>query len=179
MNNGAGEDFGQAIAGLAQLVFSLTFPLVIVTLCAVSFVVAILFHAPDFSFWGFLAAVAIKYASTNIWAAVALAVLVLAALPLAWVALREHQARLSSAIGAWVAAIAFGGGTIWLSTVWPYDGSGWQVLTFALLELLAWAALMDAGLSTLKIILYRRANRPLPPPGRQRPHGRGGGPETI
>jgi hypothetical protein len=168
----ANSNGAQFVGALFQVVFALTFPLMLITLCGLSFVLAVGFHLPQFGFWGGLASIAIEYARTNTWAGVALGLFALAALPLAWVAFREHEVRASGTIGSWVCAIIVGGITVWLAKLWSYDGTGWQSLFFALFLFSSWASVVEAVLSSAKIIAFHRANRPKPvTPPKQQPHG--------
>ena len=167
-----GESLGEAVAALLQIIFSLTFPLMLITLCGVSFALTFTLGTPEFALWAGLAVGAFNYAKANTWAAIALGLFVLAALPLAWVGFREREIRVSRAILEWVItgiAIAF---ILWLRTVWPYDDSGWQVLSYGILLFAAWNAVVESSLSTLVIVAHVRRNRPRPvAPPRQEPHG--------
>jgi hypothetical protein len=174
-----GEGGAQIIGALFLIVFSLTFPLMFITLCVVSFTLTFALHAPEFAIWAGLAFAAGQYALTNIWAALALAAFVLAAVPLACVAFKERGVTLSEIIGVWVMVIILGGFTGWLYSAWPDNASGWQAWIFAFLLLFAWMATFEAGFGTLKLVLQYRANRPLPPPIGQQPHGATKEPETI
>jgi hypothetical protein len=180
------RDLGEAFGALLQLVFSLTFPLLLITLCGVSFVLASVFDAPEFSLWAGLATVAFDYAKTNIWVAVGLAVFCLAALPLAWVAFREQQLRTSTTILAWVVAVIAFGFMFWLRTAWPSGQNGWQLIVYGIILFAGWSAAIEAVLGTLGIMAHVRRNRPVPvKPPRQEPHGKrerrkpGNDPETI
>jgi len=170
--SGGGDSLGEALAALLLLVFSLTFPLVLTTLCGVSYVLWSALHAPELALWAVLAAAAIGYAKTNIWAAIGLIVFALAALPLAWVAYREQQVRASHTILAWLIAIMAISGMFWLRTAWPYDGSSWQSIVYAIIMFGGWTTLIEAGIATLGIVAHVRASRPVPAqPPRQQPHG--------
>jgi hypothetical protein len=179
------ESFGEALAALLQIIFSLTFPILLITLCGVSFVLTAAFRTPEFGLWAGFAMAAFDYAKANIWAAIALGLFVLAALPLAWVAFREQEARVSPAILAWVITALVVGFTFWLRTVWPYNDSSWQIWAYGILLFTGWSGAVEATLSTLKIVAFYRANRPRPvQPPTQEPHGsreRGSAkePETI
>jgi hypothetical protein len=101
---------------------------------------------------------AIRYARFETWAAVGLGLLVIAALPLAWLAFRRREARPSKAAGEWafaatVAAIVLG---LWL--VWPYDAGDRQVIVYSFLLFAGWNAIVQALLTTLAIGPPRRAN---------------------
>lgn len=171
-SNEPAESFGEAVAALLKIAFSLTFPLVCTTLCLVSFLLAFGLNAPEFALWAGFSVAAFHYAKTNTWAAIALAIFVLAALPLAWVAFRECQASVSQAILLWVITAMVVGFTIWLRTVWPYRDSGWQIWAYGILLFSEWSGVIEAGLSTLKIIAFYRAKRPRPVQlPRQQPHG--------
>lgn len=174
MANGAtgGSEFGGAFVALLQLIFSLTFPLLMITVCGASFLLTAVFHAPEFSLWARLGLAALAYAKTNNWAAIGLVIFALAALPLAWVAFREQQIRASSTILAGLIAIIAFGGMFWLRTAWPYDQSVWQAVVYAVIMLSGWSAVIETGLGVLGIVLHVRASRPVParPPAHQ-PHG--------
>jgi hypothetical protein len=145
-----------ALVSLVRLVFSLLFPLILITLCGVSYLLATRLGLPQFGLWGALALWAMGYAGTHAWAAVGLIALVLLALPLAWVALKEEAARASAVIGAWATAVVFSGFTYWLSTVWPYDGSMVQGSVLAFFLLGSWIAVCEAVLGTLKALVQLR-----------------------
>jgi hypothetical protein len=165
------ESLGEAFASLLQLVFSLTFPILLITLCAISFVLAALFGMPEFGLWAYLAELAIGWATTNIWVAIGLGVFCLAAIPLTWVAFREQELKVSSTILAYVIAglvIAF---LFWLRTVWPVERM-WELWAYGIIMLAGWSAVIEAALGTIGIITHVRRNRPKPvEPPRQQPHG--------
>ena len=174
-----GEELGKAAAGLIQIVFSLLFPLIVVSLCAVSYLLAVVLGVRQFGLWADLAVLAARYSAVHLWAAVALTVFVLSALPLAWVAFKEHSTRASTFIGGWVMAAIVTGGTIWAAIAWPSNGYNWQSLVFAFLLFWAWSAILEASMNTLKLVELARAARPLPPPSKQQPHGSRDDAETI
>jgi hypothetical protein len=180
------ESIGEGLAALLQIIFSLTFPLVIFSLCAISMLLMIALNAPEFAFWPGIAVAAFVYAQAHTWAAVVFGIVALAALPLAWVAFKEREIRSSKAILEWVITILVLWFTFWLRTVWPYSGSGWQLLAYAFLLFIGWNGVIEASLSTLAIVAIRRANRPMrTEPPRHQPHGPGeprparGEPESI
>ena len=160
------RSFGAALAVRLQTIFSLPFPLTVVTLCGVSYVVIYTFRVPEFEFefWARLPMRAFDYAAANTWAAIALSLFVLAALPLAWLAFRQREVRVSRAIREWVIAAIVLGVTFWLRTAWPYDDTGLRVLVYGVLLFAGWNSAIEATLSTLKIIATRRATRPPTPP---------------
>jgi hypothetical protein len=166
-----GEAIGQATVGLLQIVFSAIFPLLMLTLCAVSFLLAHVFQLPQFGLWSDLAGWAFGYAGRNIWAMLVLAAFVLGAVPLAWIGFRELSARPSGVIGSWVVAIIVSVGTIWLANAWAANGSTLQSIVFGILLFMAWAGIFEAAMNSLKLAEQARANRPPPPPVRQQPHG--------
>jgi hypothetical protein len=167
-----GEAVGEMLADILKIVFSLIFPLLLITLCGASFVLSVGFHLPEFALWVGIAMWALEYAKTNIWAALGLGAFVLASLPLAWVGFREQELRASSTIFAYVMAALIFGFLLWLRTVWPYNGSGWQLILYGLVMFAGWQATVDAVIGTLGILAHVRRNRPRPiDPPRQRPHG--------
>ena len=166
------ESLGEALNSLLQIIFSLTFPLTIITLCGASFVLMAAFHAPEFALWPGLAMGAFQYAKANTWVAIALGLFVLAALPLAWVGFREREIRVSKAILEWVITGIVFAFLFWLRTVWPYDDSGWQMLAYGIILFTGWNGVVESSLSTLVIVAHVRRNRPRPVrPPRQEPHG--------
>lgn len=174
MANGGSRQggFGEVVGTSLQFAFSLTFPLLMISVCGVSFVLASAFHAPEFLFWALLGKAVFEYAKTNLWVALGLAVFSLSALPLAWIAYREQQLRVSTTILAWLVAIIAIGGMFWLRTVWPFDRSFSQPLVYAFILLFGWASAIEAGLGTLGIAAHirsRRAVRVQTP--KQQPHG--------
>src|ERR1700720_3563523 len=56
--SGVGEAIGSALALIIYVVFSLTFPILFLTLCGVSYVLAYVFHLPEFVLWAALASLA-------------------------------------------------------------------------------------------------------------------------
>ena len=162
MSDEMSEGFTQAGVNLFRIVFSLMFPIVFISTCMVAGVLTYGFGIPQFNLLWALPMAAIGYAATNLWAGVALAVFVLASVPLAWVAFRELALQISNVIGAWVFAIIFCGFSLWLSTSWAYDTSGWQQLCFAFLLFMGWSAVCEALLGTLKLVLQMK-----PKPGRE------------
>jgi hypothetical protein len=179
------DSIGEAFGSLLQIVFSLTFPLTIVTLCGASFVLTFGLHALEFALWAGIAIALIDYAKANTWAAVALGVFVLASIPLAWVSFREREIRVSKAILEWVITAMVLAFTFWLRTVWPYE-SGWQLWVYGLLLFAGWNGVVESSLSTLCIVAHVRRNRPAPvKPPQEEPHGARGQrrpanePETI
>ena len=162
MATSAGEDFGQAFAALIQIIFSPLFPVIAITLCGASYVLTFVFHLPQFALFAFLAKFGIEYAFGHIWAGLALAVFVLAAAPLAWVGFREAETRTSRVIGYWVFSGLFGGGIIWLGHAWPFSGTGFQQIVFALLLFCVWAEVCETMMITVKLVALSR-----PQPGRE------------
>jgi hypothetical protein len=127
------EAFDEALADLLKLIFSLSFPLAIITLCGASFLLTFELDMPELSLWTTLAALAIEYAEANIWVAVGLVIFGLATIPLTWVAFREQELRVSSTLLAYVMAAIILGAMFWLRTVWPYDGSSWQIIAYGII----------------------------------------------
>jgi hypothetical protein len=156
-----GEAMGQATVALFQIIFSLFFPVIVISTCAASYVLSFGFNIPQFGLWAGLAGMAVAYAKTTPWAALALIAFVVAALPLAWVGFREHATRVSSTIGGWVTAAIFSGGTLWLAAAWPADYSNMQAVVFAFLLFASCTAIFEALLDTSKLIAQ---NRPQPGP---------------
>jgi hypothetical protein len=193
MANNSGGGFGEAIGAflalLIHLVVSLTFPLIAIVLCGLSYVLTYVFHLPQFFFWAFLASNALKYAASNVWAAIALAIFILAAVPLAWIAFREQELKGSRLVRAWITAAVVVSFTCYLGT-YPYhptpDNQG-DLFWYGLVLLVAGTTVMDVILSTLGIVLHVRRNRPQPVrPPQHAPHGApheerrpSGEPETI
>jgi hypothetical protein len=166
-----GEALGEVLADILKIVFSLIFPLLLITICGVSFVLVSLFHMPEFGLWAYLAGLAIGWAKGSIWVALGLGAFCLAALPLAWVAFREQELKASSTILAYVIAglvVAF---LLWLRTVWPVERM-WELWAYGLIMFAGWQATVDALMGTLGIVAHVRRNRPKPvKPPPQQPHG--------
>jgi hypothetical protein len=156
MAGSAGEDFAQAFVQAGRLVFSLLFPLILISSCAAAFVLIALGY-PQFAVLGGLAAVVVEYAEAHHWAALLLFVLVAGAIPLARVAYREYETRSSHVIGYWVGAIGLAAFTAWLATAWPPTASGFQGIVFAFLLFGVCGGVCDAVISTLKL---REMSRP-------------------
>jgi hypothetical protein len=155
-----GEVLGEGLVAIFQVVFVLTFPVVLITLPIVSLILMVVFHAPQLGFWAGLGFFTVQYAMKNLWAMLGLGVFVVMALFFAWVEFTEHEIRVSHAIGMWVATAILGAITGWLCTTWPYDQSLWQMLVFALLLFSTWGTCVDAAISTAKIVAYFRGKRP-------------------
>ena len=171
-SNDGHQAVGEAFGAIVQLVFSLTFPLLIITVCGVSYILAFEFDMPEFALWAGLAMSAFAIAKTTVWVAIALFLFALSALPLAWVAFREQQLRVSNTILMWVIAAIVVGGMLWLRTAWPFERSGWQLIIYGIILLAAWGTVIEAALGTLGIVAHVRRNRPPPiRPPRQQPHG--------
>lgn len=171
MATSASEDFGVALAGLVQIVFSPLFPLMLMTLCALSFVLALPFHLMQFVLFAGLAWAFFNYATQHLWAMLAFGVFVVAAFPLTWIGFREHVTQTSRVIGYWIAAALYGAGMLWLASVWPYSGGVFQQLVFGLLIFCWWAHVCETLMGTFKIIAL---SRPQPGPEvvqRQKVHG--------
>lgn len=147
---------GAALAARLQSLFSLPFPLTVVTLCGLSYVAWNTLYMPEFEFWAGLPARAFGYAREHSWAAIALGLFGLAALPLAWLSFRRRKARLMRAIREWVVAAVIIAFILGLRRVWPYDDSRSRVVVYGVLLFAAWNGVIEAGLSTLKIIASRR-----------------------
>jgi hypothetical protein len=166
-----GEAVGELLADILKIVFSLTFPLLLITICGVSFVLVSVFHMPEFALWAYLAGLAIDWAKGNFWVGIGPGAFCLAALPLAWVAFREQELKVSSTIFAYVSAglvVAF---LLWLRTVWPVERM-WELWAYGLIMFAGWQATVAALMGTLGIVAHVRRNRPIPvKPPRQEPHG--------
>jgi|GraSoiStandDraft_5_1057265.scaffolds.fasta_scaffold95995_2 hypothetical protein len=150
---------GTGLADFLQLLFSPSFPLVLVSLCGVSYLLASWLAAPELGLWALVAMRAIRYALFETWAAIGLGLLVIAALPLAWLAFRQRKARPTKAIGEWafaaiIVAVLFG-----LPAVWPYDAGDRQVFAYSFLLFIGWNSVIQALLSTLAVIVRSRAVR--------------------
>jgi hypothetical protein len=157
--NSGNEGLARVAVTVFQVVFSALFPFMLLTSCAVS---AVLAGAgfPQFGFLARLAREAVAYSGTHTWAALAIGVLALSALPLLWVAYREHAEPPSKIIGMWLGAAIYGAVGFWLGGVWPptlFPSAEPYVL--ALFLFVTWGALCEAILGTVKTIL---ANRPQP-----------------
>lgn len=151
------RSLGRRLADLLQLFFSPSFPLVLVSLCGVSYLLASWLAAPELGLWGLVAMRAIRYVRFETWAAIGLGLLMIAVLPLAWFAFRQRDARPSKATGEWAFAVivflvAFG-----LRTAWPYDGSDQQVYAYSFLLFMGWNSVIQALLSTFAILRRRTA----------------------
>lgn len=179
MSDSGNDGLAQTIVATGQLVFSLTFPLLLITLCAISFVLADAFHMAQFASWADLARWAFAHARTNIWVMLLIAALVIGALPMAWVAYKERAVPLSSVVMGWVFSGLFTFGSFWLANAWAADGGMLQEIVFGFLLLLSWGAILETAGDTLKLYQLQRANRPPPPPVKQQPHGSPDEPETI
>lgn len=155
------RSFGAGFAGFVQLFFSPSFPLVLVSLCGASYLLAANLHAPELGLWALVASSAIRDAKYDGWAAIALGVLVVAALPLAWLAFRQRESRRSRAIGEWVIAALVIGLMFALRVVWVYDGSDRQVFVYSFLLFMGWNALVQAMLSSLAIAVRGRTDHPV------------------
>jgi hypothetical protein len=166
------EAVGEFLFELLKVIFSLTFPIMVISLCAVSFVLMTILGTPELGLWAALGVAAIEAARANGWVALALVVLVFAALPLAWVGFREREIRISKAILEWVLTALIFAFIFWLRHVWPFSRNGWQLLIFAFLIFTAWNGVIEAAMSTLVVIAQVRRNRPRPiAPPHQQPHG--------
>lgn len=162
MSTSAGEDFGTALGQFLQIIFSPIFPLGLITLCGVSFLLSVTFGMPHFALFFLLALGAVEYARGHLWAMLTLIAIVLGALPLAWVAYKEHVTKVSAVIGHWVFGGLWGAGVLWLARVWSFTGSGFQLIIFALLLFTWWMDVCDMLLGTVKLIALAR-----PQPGRE------------
>ncbi len=172
-NGGRGENsLAEFVQAILQLVFQPLFPLITVSACGVSYILAVWLHMPEFAFWVGLWMLTWEWARGNIWGAIGFGLFVLAALPLAWIAFREQQVQASRIILAWIIAAGVIFGMFWLRTNWPYENSGWQLFTYGVILFAACAASIEAMLGMLAIMGHVRRNRPrkVRPP-RQEPHG--------
>lgn len=184
------QGLGQALAALLQIVFSLTFPLSLILTCLASWGLASFFAAPELSLWAAILRWLLGEASQTTWVAIVLGLFVLASLPLAWIALREQELRMSRTILFWVMALIILGFMFWLRTVWVEDANFFaKSLVYAFLLFAGIFILVEAVLSLLGLAFHVRRNRArsVAPP-RQQPHGgrasggadtRGNEPETI
>jgi hypothetical protein len=161
MANTPGEDFGQALALFIQIVFSPIFPLLAITLCGVSFLLTFVFGLPQFALMASLSIAAFEYCRGHFWAMAALVFFILAALPLAWVGFKEAETRTSRVIGHWVACAIVGGGILWLASAWPFSGSGFQQIVFAILLFAVWTDVCQTAMITAKLVAL---SRPQPGP---------------
>jgi hypothetical protein len=174
MANGgtSGNPLADFVGAILQLVFHLLFPFITVSLCLVSYILAMWFHMPEFGFWFGLWLVVFDAARGNVWIAVGLGLFILAALPLAWIAYREQQVQASKILLQWIIAAGVIFFMFWLRTQWPYDKSGWQMITYGIIMFAGWAALTEGMLGALAIAAHVRRARPRPVrPPPQAPHG--------
>src|SRR5436305_929715 len=124
-----------------------------------SYLLAANLQAPEFGLWALVAMRALRYAHFESWAAIGLGLLVLGAIPLAWLGLRQRQARRRRAVGEWVFAAIVVAATFGLRPLWPYDGSDRQVFAYSFLLFVGWNAVIQALLSTLARRFGGRARR--------------------
>jgi FtsH-binding integral membrane protein len=150
------RSLGASLARFVQLFFSPSFPLVLVSLCSVSYLLAANLHAPELGLWALVATWAIRDAKYDNWAAIAFGLIVVAAPPLAWLAFRQRETRRSRAIAEWVVGAVVIGLVFSLRVVWPYDGSDQQVFVYSFLLFIGWNALVQAVLSSLAIAVHGR-----------------------
>lgn len=170
----SGENsLAEFVTSVFQLVFHLLFPFTVVTLCGISYLLASVWNIRELGFWNAMAMMALDYAWSSRWAALALAAFVLASLPLAWVAFREQQTRPSGTILQWIYAVGVTFGISWLRTAWPFERGGvWQLVVYGIIMFAGWAAFVEAMLGSLAIFAHVRASRPVEiQPPRQAPHG--------
>ena len=138
---------------IVQLFFSPSFPLVLVSLCGVSYLLAAALAAPEFGLWALLAMRVLRYARFETWAALGLGLLVVATLPLAWLAF--HQRRRSGRsrlLGEWTFVAAVVAFTVGLRTLWAYDASDRQIYVYSFLLFIGWNGAVEAALGTLAIL---------------------------
>lgn len=168
----AASQFGEALAKLIILVFSLLFPFTMITLCGLSYLLSTVMDAPELSIWASVASAAFWFALAHIWAAIGLIVFTVGAFPLVWVAYRELEIKVSKALGSVVIAVIGFGLMFWLRTIWPNDGLRIQAIVFGVLMFIGWSALVEGVLMALAIRGHVRRNRvpPVSPP-KQQPHG--------
>lgn len=167
----ASEDFTRAGVLLFQVIFSLMFPFLILLTCLASYILTYWCHLPQFAFWALLFGMAFEYAQGHLWAMLALVVVAIVALPLAWVAMREWPVTLSKLIGGWVVVAGLVAAVVWLDTVWPLNWSVWQAVTYGIALLLTCAGLCDALLSTFKMLSLRQPRRGREVVEAQKAHG--------
>lgn len=144
-----------------QLVFSPIFPVLLITLCGVSFLLTFVFGLPQFGLFASLSVAAFQYSLGHLWAMAALVVFILAAVPLAWVGFKEAETRTSRVIGHWIACAIFAAGTLWLASAWPFSRSGFQQIVFACILFALWGEVCDTIMITVKLIAL---SRPQPGP---------------
>lgn len=151
---------GKMLADVVRLLFSPSFPLVLLSLCGVSYLLASTLAAPEFGLWALVAMRAIRYARFETWAAIALGLLVIAALPLAWVAVRQREARRSKALGEWGFAAVVIVVMFALRSAWPFDASDRQVYAYSFLLFVGWNAVVQALLTTVAVALRGHTTQP-------------------
>jgi hypothetical protein len=160
-------------AALFQVVFSLNFPLMLFVVGATSY--ALQPDLPQFSWWADLD----KSVESTLWGRIGGGIWFFGQFPLAWLAFREHSTRASDVVGMWVGAAIVTGITVFAAASWPNNGSEFQKWVFAFLLFFSVGAIYEAIFSSLKLRSQMRANRPLPPPTHQQPHGSRDEPDTI
>lgn len=148
-----------ALGRLARALFSPSFPFVLVTLCGVSFLLGAILPTPEFGYWAFLSIEWWYDAQRNLWLAIALAALAVAALPLMWIAVRQRRSRAPNLRRDWGFAAAVVIATALLRVVWPYHDSDPQILVYSFLLFIGWNAVVDAAIGTLAVV-----GRPKRPP---------------
>lgn len=169
--SGSGETFGRTLITLAQIVFSLLFPFLAISVCGLAYVLTFVLHIGQFALLAFVGRAAIEFAAAHLWARFALFAVGVGSLSLVKIAYREHATRVSSALGEWIAAGIVGGATVFLTVAWPLDFSLSQAVVFAILLFMTWTGICEAALSTWKLL-----DQSLPKAGRkiveaQKAHG--------
>lgn len=155
----------QGFGPVIRLFFSPSFPLVLVSLCGVSYLLAASLAAPEFGLWALLAMRVIRYARFETWAALGLGLLVVAALPLAWLAFHQRRrSRRSRPLGEWVFVAVVVAFTAGLRTLWEYDASDRQIYVYSFLLFIGWNGAVEASLGTLAIAIRGAEPAPARPP---------------
>jgi len=145
----------QGFGRIVRLFFSPSFPLVLVSLCGVSYLLASSLAAPEFGLWALLAMRVLRYVRFETWAALALALLVIAALPLAWLAFRQRRRlRRSRLLGEWVFVAVVVAFTACLRTLWEYDASDRQIYVYSFLLFIGWNGAVEAAIGTLAVAIH-------------------------
>jgi hypothetical protein len=172
---GNGDAYGQAAVGLLRVILSLNFPLMLMMVGLTSTVLEQKLNLPQFGWWADMD----RSLEANRWGSIGAGVFFLASFPLAWLAFREHATRASNVVGAWVGAAVATGITVFAAVSWPNNSTEFQKWIFAFLLFVAVGSVYEAIFDSLKLRSQMHANRPLPPPTHQQPHGSRDEPDTI
>jgi hypothetical protein len=132
-------------------------PASIVAFCSASFLLSSVFHLQQFGLFATFTEWIFQIAAANSWEMAGLVACLLAPLPLASFAAMEEPPRPVDVAGYWILGDLFAVASAWLACIWPYSGSGFQLIVFATLLSVVCVSVCKCALTMVRLVMIGAA----------------------